>query len=143
MERLKDTLRRIDGRGYKAYKDLRGEYRFDGFTLHIDHVQGDPFASPSRIAVAINAKHAGLPPNSWSNRARRTATEDYLTRRVAQTIPRVFQGQRGSGKSGRVFIDKPGQEVLERTNGGTFSQDLPETRPCMRKEHHFVPATTL
>mgnify|MGYP001358682508 CR=1 FL=1 len=79
-------------------------------------MQGDPFASPSRIAVAINAKNAGLPPNSWNNRARRTATEDYLTRRVAEIIPRVFQGQRGSGKSGRVFIDKPGQEVLERTS---------------------------
>ncbi|MCG0314192.1 MAG: ABC-ATPase domain-containing protein, partial [Calditerricola sp.] len=49
MERLRAILKRIDGRGYKAYKELQGTYRGDGFTLSVDHVQGDPFAPPSRI----------------------------------------------------------------------------------------------
>ena len=42
---LDEHLRRMDGRGYKAYKEIKGEYQFPGFTLLIDHVQGDPFAT--------------------------------------------------------------------------------------------------
>ena len=49
---LANTLRRIDGRGYKAYKDIEGRWQMapqqGGFTLCVDWVQGDPFASPSR-----------------------------------------------------------------------------------------------
>ena len=50
---LRTALHAIDGRSYKAYKDLRGAYHFDGFALHIDHVQGDPFAAPSRLRVEV------------------------------------------------------------------------------------------
>ncbi|MFQ5872220.1 MAG: ABC-ATPase domain-containing protein [Dehalococcoidia bacterium] len=32
-------MRRINGRGYKAYKDLqKQEFSFPGLTLHVDHV---------------------------------------------------------------------------------------------------------
>ena len=48
-EDLKIKLRSIDHRGYPAYKDLKGQYDFGGYVLSIDHVQGDPFASPSRL----------------------------------------------------------------------------------------------
>lgn len=47
--RLEDVLRRIDGKGYKAYNDILGGWLFDGFTLIVDHIQGDPFALPSRV----------------------------------------------------------------------------------------------
>ncbi len=39
MNRLRELLEQIDGRGYKAYKQLVGSYDFDGFRLSIDHVQ--------------------------------------------------------------------------------------------------------
>ena len=42
-EELIKVLKRIDGLGYKAY--IEGAYDFGGFSLIIDHVQGDPFAS--------------------------------------------------------------------------------------------------
>ena len=45
---LRSLLSRIDHRGYPAYKDTKGQYRFPGYVLSIDHVQGDPFASPSK-----------------------------------------------------------------------------------------------
>ena len=53
---LGEKLHRMDGRGYKAYKEIKGEYSFPGFTLLIDHVQGDPFATPSRIRVRVEQK---------------------------------------------------------------------------------------
>ncbi|NLF42338.1 MAG: isopentenyl-diphosphate delta-isomerase, partial [Bacteroidales bacterium] len=39
---LQRKLLSIDGAGYKAYKDIKGEYKFDRYILAIDHVQGDP-----------------------------------------------------------------------------------------------------
>jgi len=73
MERLKELLKKIDRKGYKAYKTLTGSYEFPRFTLFIDHVQGDPFAIPSKIRMVVNQtwlafqkntlppKFAGLP----------------------------------------------------------------------------------
>ena len=48
---LRTMLRSIDHKSYPAYKSLAGIYRFPGFQLSIDHVQGDPFASPSHLSV--------------------------------------------------------------------------------------------
>lgn len=114
---LKTTINRINQKGYKAYKDLRGSYHFEEeqFVLHIDHVQGDPFASPSKIRIELEQKRAGFPPESYANRSREIATRDFLARNFAQAIRTYAKGNRGSGKSGHIQIDEPGQEVLERT----------------------------
>jgi predicted ABC-class ATPase len=112
---LRRTLDRIDGRGYKAYKDCAGSYEFGPMTLFIDHVQGDPFAAPSRLRVRVAQDAARLPPDLFATRTRRIALEDFLARQVQAAIRQVAQGRRGSGKSGMVSIDSGGQEVLERT----------------------------
>jgi predicted ABC-class ATPase len=114
-EKLRRTLSRIDGRGFKAYKDLEGSYDFGPFSLHMDHVQGDPFAAPSKVRVRVPMKHAALPPPLFSNRVRQMAFEDFLARKVQRAIYRVWERGRGSGKSGLIAIDAGGQEVLERT----------------------------
>jgi predicted ABC-class ATPase len=113
---LKKTLERIDGRGYKAYKDLRGSYDFGDFALFIDHVQGDPFAAPSRLHVEVPQKIAAFPEWSRSSKSRRVALCDYVTRAFAEAARRVAKGHRGSGKGGRIEIDRPGQEVMERSS---------------------------
>lgn len=112
---LRRTLSRIDGRGYKAYKDIAGSYDFSGWLLHVDHVQGDPFASPSRIRLRVSQQKAQVPPSLFENPVRRVAVEDVLARRLRSSIARLPKGHRGSGKSGVIFIDAGGQEVLERT----------------------------
>lgn len=53
---LKNLLMRIDHKGYPAYKDTKGIYQFPGCQLSIDHVQGDPFAAPSRLSVRVSGK---------------------------------------------------------------------------------------
>lgn len=116
IDELRNTLDRIDGRGYKAYKDIRGSYDFGNLSLHIDHVQGDPFAAPSKMRVRIPAKAAQLPNDLYKNRVRRIALQDALARQVARSIRHVAEGSgRGSGKSGLIEIDAGRQEVLERT----------------------------
>lgn len=112
---LRNLLKSIDGRGYKAYKDILGTYIFKDWTLTIDYVQGDPFASPSRIRVIIPHKVTGIKEDMVNSSLRRRGLSDLLAREVAKGIKKEYQRGSGSGKSGLLFIDEPGQEILERT----------------------------
>lgn len=114
MEQLRAKLLALDGKGYKAYKTIKGVYRFAEFELSIDHVQGDPFATPSRISVVIDARHSKLPEVLRSNAIRRIALEDFLGRAVKTAIGRFVQSNRGSGCSGEINIATSGQQVLVR-----------------------------
>jgi len=116
MERLKSTLQRIDRRGYKAYKGIKGSYRFPDFTLRIDHVQGDPFAEPSRLAVEVPRSATWLASLPMESPVARTAVRDFIGRAFARAIRGVARHKRGSGKSGKMAIDTPGQEMLERSS---------------------------
>ncbi|MBT8507717.1 ATPase [Methanomicrobiaceae archaeon CYW5] len=113
---LRSILSRIDGRGYGAYKDIRGVYRGAEYTLCIDHVQGDPFAAPSRVRVMISPETAGFPAAFFRGASRTIALADYLTRRFADACVGRSGHGKGSGKSGIIAIDAPGQEVLDRTS---------------------------
>ncbi|MCX6354678.1 MAG: ABC-ATPase domain-containing protein [Candidatus Aureabacteria bacterium] len=116
QELLRSSLRRIDGRGYKAYEDIKGSYDFAGYTLAIDYVQPDPFAPPSQVIVHVPQKTAAFPHELFQNRIREVALEDYLTRRFYTLSSRARGGSRGTGGSGLISIDKPPQEVFERTS---------------------------
>jgi len=116
QKKLYGLLSEIDGRGYKAYKQISGIYKIKKFTLMIDFVQGDPFASPSRIRVRVEQKTAGFPSILFSNKSRRMGFEDYITRRAGKAIKEVAKGNRGTGKSGMIAIDSCGQEILQRTS---------------------------
>ena len=113
---LATTLRRIEGKGYKAYRDVEGSYDWGEFTLFVDHVQGDPFASPSLVRVRVPQKVALLPNDTYSSRSREIALRDFLTRRFLYAAKRLCRGNRGTGSSGIISIDRPGQEILERTS---------------------------
>jgi len=115
-DKLRSLLQKIDGRGYKAYKQIEGHYDFKDYRLCIDHVQGDPYASPSRIRVIMPQVVASFPPELYSNRSRRVALEDFLTRCCGEAIREMAKGHRGIGTSGLIGIDTPGQEVLPRSS---------------------------
>ncbi len=115
MHRLARTLERIDAKGYKAYKDLSGAYDFPTYRLHIDHVQADPFAAPSRLRISVPITVTGLDPGLSANRSRKTALTDFLIRSFERRIREIAQRRRGIGLSGLIAIDRPGQEILERT----------------------------
>ena len=67
---LKNLLQRIDHKGYPAYKDTRGSYEFPGYVLSIDHVQGDPFAAPSKVSIHVRGKQAGFPEHLYQKDCR-------------------------------------------------------------------------
>lgn len=114
-EDLRAKLRSIDHRGYPAYKELKGQYDFGAFVLSIDHVQGDPFASPSRLSVLLSGKKAGFPPEYYDTYHKRITLQDHLTRLFAAQLSAGSKQAKGSGKSGLLVASRCGQEVLERT----------------------------
>ena len=112
---LARDLVRIDGRPYGHYRDLGGRgYALGPCTLRFEHVQGDPFAAPSRLRIDVPSEVLGLP--AWARRGReaRRATADFLQRALRTALARAAGGA-GSGRSGLLEISPAGQEVLERT----------------------------
>lgn len=124
MNRLKRQLSRIDGKGYKAYKDIRGKFDFAKFRLAIDHVQGDPFASPSKIRCLVPTEQTIIETDWFQDRNRKVALEDHIARVVANEIDRSAPHSMGTGKSGMVTIDRPGQEILERTAVSVTNEEV-------------------
>lgn len=112
---LQNELRSIDHKSYPAYKSLRGSYQFDGYMLHIDHVQGDPFAAPSHVRVTVPMQRAGFPDYCRKDDLTKNALADYLARQFGGQVNRFTFKAKGSGKSGLISVTHCGQEVLRRT----------------------------
>lgn len=94
-------------KGYKAYKDLLGSHKYHNFTLHIDHVQADPYASPSRIRVRVPLNRLKVDETQYCDE-RYVAFTDYLARSVDRALKK-------NGVQKDVQIDRPSQQILDRT----------------------------
>lgn len=113
VEQLSEMLKRIDRKGYKAYRDIQGEFRAGDLVIAIDHVQADPFAAPTRLRLIYRRADLSLP--RIDSELDRISLEDHIARRFRKQIASRQKRGRGSGKSGSVQIDAGRQEVLERT----------------------------
>jgi predicted ABC-class ATPase len=122
MNRLVLKLKEIDRANYPAYKSIKGAYDYSGFVLSIEHVQGDPFAAPSRISITIRLAHLGISASDIHASSRRWGYEDGILRSFWSSIKNRGKS-RGSGKSGSWGVAKPGQEILPRT-ACEITQDL-------------------
>lgn len=112
---LKTLLLNIDHKGYPAYKSTKGSYQFPTYRFTIDHVQGDPFAAPSKVSIEIDGSTAGFPKNTWDTAYKRIALCDHLLRLFGKSLEKYSFKAKGSGKSGLIAVSRCGQEILERT----------------------------
>ncbi len=128
---LEKELLNLDQAGYKAYKKIKGIYDFNEFVLFIDHVQGDPFAAPSKMRIRKKHEYAGFPENTRTPETRAVAFRDFIARKFWIACKKLSSpGRKGSGKSGLISIEKPGQEILERSSV-KLNSDWIETRFVM------------
>ena len=111
---LRRLLRRIDRRGYPAYRETRGGWRLKSCSLEVRRVQGDPFAAPTRVAVLLDPSQAGYDAATTATPSRRVGLSCLLARTFAAGARRVPRGG-GSGRSGEVAMADPGQVVLPNT----------------------------
>lgn len=111
---LDELLVSLDGSGYGAYKRLAGRWDLGDFVLRIDHVQGDPFAAPTRMAVLLPPETARLDVFVLATEARRQGVAAHLARSGAGAASRLGGGG-GSGRSGEISMADPGQVVRRQT----------------------------
>lgn len=126
-EDLKKELIKIDHKSYGMYKTLGNSYSFGNYILHIDHVQGDPFASPSRLRFEVKKERHGFPEEYYKEKHRRLALEDQVLRRFLYQLRQIDKGFMGSGKSGRITTCPANQTVQERI-AVIFSKEQMELR---------------
>lgn len=118
MESLKAKLKSLNGSDYGAYQSLLGSYDFRDYALHIDQIPKDPYAPPHtgiyRIHIAMD--RILIPLKISESKLCSTAYRDYLARRIFNAGSRIAGGRRGTGCSGIITIDQPGQSVLKRSS---------------------------
>ncbi len=110
-----NILQKIDQKGYKAYKEIKGTYLFPTYLLHIDYVQGDPFASPSKVRISIPLTEVAIKKEWCKKRYRRVRCEDTVARRIGSHLNKKRSNVRGAGKSGHILFDAPKQKIIERS----------------------------
>ncbi|EGQ9060656.1 ABC-ATPase domain-containing protein [Vibrio parahaemolyticus] len=105
MDQLTATLKKIEKQNYRAYQQIKGQYDFTDFTLFIDHVQGDPYASASRFRATRAWSLTGLEWLKDESPVFQRAARDFIARSFEQ-----FAKQENT-----VSIALNGQTVLDST----------------------------
>jgi len=114
MKVLFGKIKQLDKQTYGAYKRLNGKYTLSGFSFSFLHIQGDPYAPPSRVRATISLEELGIESHFADSEVRRTALADYLLRRLALTFA-AHSEPMGTGHSGMIRILQPGQEILQQS----------------------------
>ena len=110
MTRISDILRKIDGRGFKAYKALKGAQESVGrVSVRVVKVQGDPFAPPS----VVRAETVWRGPREALRHP--VALADWIARRLHLSLRRVSR-KLGEGYSGLLAVPKPGPIMIRRSS---------------------------
>lgn len=102
----------------------------------MDHVQGDPYAAPSKVRAIVPWSETRFPSEYCQSHIRRTALCDFVSRAAgslisAKHLDRNVGNANGgwSGPKGGAFsINMPGQEILPRTSALISGNDSIELR---------------
>lgn len=112
MKEIYQKLRSLTGKSYGLYKSLAQKtWKFGDFELDFLHVQGDPYAPPSRLKFRIPLSALGFSPELANNAVKRLALADFLLRRLAEEIT-----AQSVGVDFPISIANPGQEILTRNS---------------------------
>jgi len=126
---LKQKLFSIDKRDYGAYQTLLGSYDFPMFKLIIEQIPKDPYAPPHtgiyRIQVQRSDKR--IINHEITSKIRKVAFTDFLSRCFFDASNKISKKDRGTGHSGLITINQPGQSILER-NSVVITDEIIEVR---------------
>ena len=126
---LKQKLESIDGKDYGAYQSLLGEYDFELFKLIIQQIPKDPFAPPHTgiYRVQVPRRDPQYIDMDIDSKTKQIAFGDFLARQFDSASEKISGGIRGTGFSGVITINQPGQSILER-NSVIVSDEFIEVR---------------
>lgn len=126
---LKQKLASIDNKDYVNYQTLLGSYDFPLFKLIIQHIPKDPFAPPHTGLYRIQVQRSDERIINFkiTSKVQTVAFADYLARAFYDASERISKGLSGTGYSGLITLNQPGQAILERNNV-VITDDIIEVR---------------
>ncbi|MCG3726057.1 ABC-ATPase domain-containing protein [Vibrio cincinnatiensis] len=129
MDLLIATLKKLEKQNYRVYQKIKGQYDFTDFTLFIDHIQPDPYASPSRLRATRAWSLTGLEWIRNQSSAYQQAARDFIARRFAElakqenSLSIALSGQTVLDSTAVVFNDD-GIELRFRMNLPAEGRDI-------------------
>ncbi len=129
VKTIEQKLRPINGKDYGAYQTLVGNYDYKTFKLFIHQIPKDPYAPPHAGIYVVQVQHEDktLMNSLIDSKIKEVAFRDFMARKFYVATEKVSKGRRGTGYSGVITIDEPGQAVLERSSV-IINKDLIEVR---------------
>lgn len=114
---LKNKLSAIDGQDYGSYQSLKGEYDFKTFQIVFEQIPKDPYAPPHTgiYRIRLRRKDEHVIQYQPESKLQQIAFRDFLARNFYQASETICKGRRGTGFSGIITINQPGQSILERS----------------------------
>lgn len=106
MDVLTAKLKKLEKQNYRAYQQIKGQYDFGDYTLFIDHVQPDPYASASRLRATRAWSLTGLDWLMDKSPAYQVAARDFIARTFAEYAK----------QENAITIQLTGQTVLDSTS---------------------------
>lgn len=106
MDLLIATLKKIEKQNFRAYQQIKGCYDLTDFKLFVDYVQGDPFASASRLRAIRPWSLTGLEWLKEQSPTYQIAARDYIARKFAEFAK----------PESHISIALSGQTVLDSTS---------------------------
>lgn len=115
---LEQKLSAINGNDYGAYQSLLGTYDFPLFRLVIQQIPKDPYAPPHTgvYRLQVQRDDERIIHRKLDARIRRIAFTDFLARQFFNASKQVAGNVRGTGNSGIITINEPGQAILDRNS---------------------------
>ncbi|MGC9421152.1 P-loop domain-containing protein [Vibrio sp.] len=129
MDLLIATLKKLEKQNYRLYQKIKGQYDFTDFTLFIDHVQPDPYASASRLRATRTWSLTGLEWVKQQSPAYQQAARDFIARRFAElakqenSLSIALTGQTVLDSTAVIFNDE-GIELRFRINLPAEGRDI-------------------
>ena len=127
---LKEKIESLNGRDYGACQSLKGQYEFPKkIRLIIHRIPKDPYAPPHTgiYRVQVERKNSDIINFKTDSKITQIAFSDFLARNFFNACKKISKGSRGTGFSGVITIEKPGQCILQR-NSVTINKDIIEVR---------------
>ncbi len=134
-EEFFNILNSIDRKDAAEYERLIGDFDFSRYVLKLNRIQEDADESANLFILRVPQHIAGFPPHLFNTPVRRTALEDYLTRRVAAQIDALSRYDDEGISRRRLSIACPGQKILPRSSL-LVTEEYVEARVYVRLPAH-------
>lgn len=115
-EEFFSILNSIDGKEYTEYSKLIGDFDFSRYVVRITQVHGEPEGGTTLFLVRVPQIIAEFPPKLFNTPVRRTALEDFLTRKISSRIEGIARYDEQGVSRRRLSIACPGQKILPRSS---------------------------